>query len=126
MRLFKSGRLAFSGVAWGRAEEGVWQPVPLAMGGPGRGEPWLLAEAEEAELRELVELMARARHPGRISWALRRFEMGCERASDVEALSDHLLALEALLDAGDDAGRASLALRLASLCAEEHERAALR
>jgi hypothetical protein len=57
-----------------------------------------------------------------VAWALARFEMGCTRALDAEALSDYLLALRALLDAGSEAGRASLSLRLAALCAEEHER----
>ena len=45
--------------------------------------------------------------------------MGCARAHDTEALSDYLLALRALLDGTDEAGRASLTLRLAALCAEE-------
>jgi hypothetical protein len=52
--------------------------------------------------------------------------MGCERSGDVEALSDHLLALQSLLDAGDDAGQASLALRLAALCAEPPDRPRMR
>src|SRR5436309_8826643 len=51
--------------------------------------------------------------------------MGCERPLDTEALSDYLLALRALLDGSDDTGRASLALRLAALCAEESDRRAL-
>jgi len=48
--------------------------------------------------------------------------MGCERASDADALSDYLLGLRALLDATSDAGEASLALRVAALCAEEGRR----
>src|SRR6185437_15413026 len=67
-------------------------------------------------------LLARSRHSGALGWALSRFEMGCERAQDTEALSDYLLALRALLDGHDDTGRASLGLRLAALCAEESER----
>jgi hypothetical protein len=51
--------------------------------------------------------------------------MGCERADDTEALSDYLLALESLLDARDDSGRATLTLRLAALCAEDGERRAV-
>ncbi|MBA2506312.1 MAG: hypothetical protein H0V29_10255, partial [Thermoleophilaceae bacterium] len=57
-------------------------------------------------------------------WALGRFQMGCERALDTEALTDYLLALEALVDASDEAGRAGLPLRVAALCAEESERRA--
>jgi hypothetical protein len=51
--------------------------------------------------------------------------MGCDRALDTEALSDYLLALESLLDARDEPGRATLTLRLAALCAEEGERRAV-
>ena len=47
--------------------------------------------------------------------------MGCSRAVEAEALSDHLLALRALLDVDGD----SLPLRLAALCAEEGERRGL-
>src|SRR5437660_476222 len=93
MRLFKPGRVALAGLGWGRADGGVWQPVPLALCGPGRGEPWVLTTAEESELRELVELIASVRHGGRVAWSLGRFEMGCERSTDPEALSDNLLAI---------------------------------
>jgi hypothetical protein len=126
MRLFKPGRVALLGLGWGRADGGVWQPVPLTLGGAGRGEPWVLRAADEPELRELTELIARTRQPGRVAWALARFEMGCERSTDAEALSDHLLALQALLETDDDAGRASLSQRLAALCAEAPERPHLR
>ena len=33
-----------------------------------------------------------------LSWAVGRFEMGCERESAMEGLSDHLLALRAVLE----------------------------
>ena len=41
---------------------------------------------------------------------------------EAQALSDYLLALRALLDATSQAGQASMSLRLAALCAEEHSR----
>jgi hypothetical protein len=69
---------------------------------------------------------ARAPAIGRpeLAWALARFEMGCERASELEALSDHLLALRALLEPeGPSSGR--LAGRLAALCATPAERPGL-
>jgi hypothetical protein len=122
LRLFKPGGVALGPLAWGRADEGVWQTLPLGMTGPGRGEPLYLAPGEQDELRELVGIVAAARPGGRLAWALSRFEMGCERALDTEALSDYLLAVRALLDGGDDAGRAGLPLRLAGLCAEDGER----
>jgi hypothetical protein len=125
LRLMKPGAVAVGPFAWTRADVGVWQALQLGSGGHLRGEPWLLSGAEEAELRELMEMLAHARTGAAISWALARFEMGCERALDTEALSDYLMALKALLDGSDDAGRASLALRLAALCAEESDRRAL-
>src|SRR3954471_12379260 len=125
LRLFKPGAVTFGPVAWGRVDEGAWQPLPLGLSGPARGGPWALPADEQAEFVELVELVLDARPGGRIAWSLSRFEMGCERALDTEALSDYLLALESLLDAADDAGRASLTLRLASLCAEEGDRKAV-
>jgi hypothetical protein len=51
--------------------------------------------------------------------------MGCSHRLDAEALPDYLLALRALLDAGGEAGLASLGLRVAALCAEEGERRSL-
>jgi hypothetical protein len=80
---------------------------------------------QEDELRAFCSLVAR-RTPrsGEIAWALRRFEMGCERAIPAEALSDHLLALRGLLEPeGPASGR--LGGRVAALCATEEERAAL-
>src|SRR4051795_1360948 len=124
LRLFKPGTVSFGPVGWGRVDEGAWQPLPIGFSGPGRGAPWVLPAAEQGELVELVELVLDARPGGRIAWALSRFEMGCERPLDTEALSDYLLALESLLDATDEAGRASLTLRLAALCAEEGDRQA--
>jgi hypothetical protein len=126
-RLFKPGDLAFGALAWARVDEGAWQPLALGAGSgiSGRGTPWALQPEEGPELVELVELVTSSKPAGRTAWALRRFEMGCERDQDTEALSDYLLALESLLDARDESGRATLTLRLAALCAEEGERRAV-
>ena len=125
VRLFKAGAIALGPLAWARADTGAWQPIQLGSGGHLRGEPWLLTAAEEPDLRELLDLLEHARPAGAVAWGLGRFEMGCERQLDTEALSDYLLALRALLDGSDDTGRASLALRLAALCAEESDRRTL-
>jgi hypothetical protein len=122
MRLFKPGAATLGALVWSRADEGAWQPTALGGTAHLRDEPWLLTRDEEPDLSELIDLLARSRHSGSLGWALSRFEMGCERAQETEALSDYLLALRALLDGHDDTGRASLALRLAALCAEESER----
>jgi glutamate synthase domain-containing protein 1 len=80
---------------------------------------------EAAELREFVATVRAAPRPGHVAWALERFWMGCARPLVQESLSDHLLALRALLDATTETGRASLSLRLAALCAEDGERRAV-
>lgn len=125
LRLFKSGALALGPLAWTRIDEGPWAPAPLGPTSTPRGEPWLLATAEHDELREFLSVVAGPAAAGTVAWARRRFDMGCERASEVDALSDYLLGLRALLDGGDDTGRASLSLRLAALCAEPADRRAL-
>jgi len=125
LRLFRPGALAFGPLAWARADEGVWRPVPLGHTGHLRGDWWVLGAAEQDELRAFLDLAGASKHGGVVGWALSRFELGLERVIDTEALSDYLLALRALFDGGDDTGRASLSLRLAALCAENGERRAL-
>jgi hypothetical protein len=81
--------------------------------------------AQEDELRAFSNLIGR-RTPraGEVAWALRRFELGLERSAPREALTDHLLALRALLEPeGTASGR--LPGRLAALCAVPEERHAL-
>ncbi len=122
LRLWKAGALALSAVAWRRTGDGRWQPFELEPTGAARGEPWILVEGEEAELRQFVDAIEGVTRPGCVAWALSRFEMGCGRRFESEALSDYLLALRALVEPGGEAGRSSLALRVAVLCAEEAER----
>jgi hypothetical protein len=73
---------------------------------------------------ELAHTRAPAIGRPELAWALARFEMGCERSSELEALSDHLLALRALLEPEGPAS-GLLAGRLAALCAAPEERAGL-
>ena len=82
----------------------------------------MLSAGDEQAFREFFAAIDGSRPPETVAWALERFEMGCERAMEAQALSDYLLALRALLDATTEAGQASLALRLAALCAEEDAR----
>jgi len=80
---------------------------------------------QEDELRAFCNLVSR-RTPrdNELAWALRRFELGCERESAYEALSDNLLALRALLEPeGPSSGL--LAGRLAALCATPERRVEL-
>src|SRR4051794_11850807 len=126
LRLFRSGGLTLEPFAWARTDGGAWRSYPLrTTAGHARGSAWTLAKHEEDELREFLDLLAESRQRRRVAWALERFLMGCSRARDAEGLSDYLLALRALLDGSDDAGRAALTPRLAALCADEPHRKAL-
>jgi hypothetical protein len=124
LRLWAPGAVGVGTPGWRRADEGRWRPLPLGVGGDvdGLGDAWYLPAGEEAGLSEFFAAVDAADPPRTVAWALARFEMGSARAKDAEALSDYLLALRALLDATSDAGEASLALRVAALCAEEGRR----
>ncbi|HUA11026.1 MAG TPA: hypothetical protein VMA83_03395 [Solirubrobacteraceae bacterium] len=124
LRLFGDGRVCIGQLAWCRYGAGAWTPVALGAGGRPRGT--LLATADqEQELREFCELVGRrAPKEGRAAWAMRRFELGCERERAGEALTDHLLALRVLLEPEGPA-TGLLAPRLAVLCAGREERGAL-
>jgi hypothetical protein len=122
LRLWAPGRIGLGAPGWRRTDEGPWQPLPFGGGAVGPAGEWFLPRGEEAGLREFFAAIERADPPQHVAWARARFEMGCERGSDADALSDYLLGLRALLDATNDAGEASLALRVAALCAEEGRR----
>lgn len=122
LRLFDASRVALGPVAWERSGGGPWSLGDLRTGGRPHGVLEIVPDAED-ELRAFVSLVTR-RTPraGELAWALRRYELGCERPSLLEALTDHLLALRALLEPeGPQSGR--LAGRVAALCATDVERA---
>ena len=125
LRLWGAGTLSLGPVGWARLNGGTWRPFPLPPSGPGRGGPVTLDQGDGDELCALRDAVSHSCHGGAVAWAVARFEMGCERAGDGEALSDYLLALEALLDGGSDLGRATLSLRMAALCADERDRRAV-
>jgi hypothetical protein len=124
LRLYDTGVPALGAAAWTRSAGGPWQMVILGATGASHG---LLAipASQEDELRAFCNLIGR-RTPrsGELAWALRRFELGLERPAPREALTDHLLALRALLEPeGPSSGR--LPGRIAALCAMPPERHAL-
>jgi hypothetical protein len=124
LRLFERGGYAIGPVAWSRTEAGSWRPVPIGASGRPRLLT-LIRASQEDELRAFCDLVTR-RLPGggELSWALARFEMGCERLLPLEALTDYLLALRALLEPeGPASGR--LAQRLAVICARPEDRTGL-
>ncbi len=125
LRLLKAGAAVLGSNAWWRTDEGPWQTTPLGSAGRVRGARYWLEEPERPELSELFEL-ARARHAhgGALPWALARFELGCEQRVPLEGLSDHLLALRALLDRGESTP-GEIARRVGALCAEPARRQAV-
>jgi hypothetical protein len=124
LRLFGDGRVTLGALAWARIGGGAWTPMPLGGGGRPHGMLVVTTEQED-ELRAFCNLVSRrAPHGNELAWALRRFEMGCEREDPFEALSDNLLALRALLEPeGPSSGM--LPGRLAALCATPERRLAL-
>jgi hypothetical protein len=121
LRLFGDGRVTLGSLAWARVGNGPWSTLALGTGGRPHGMLMVTTEQED-ELRAFCNLVSRrAPHGDELAWALRRFELGCERESFYEALTDHLLALRALLEPeGPDSGL--LAGRLSALCATPSRR----
>jgi hypothetical protein len=121
LRLFGDGRVTLGPMAWARVGSGPW--APLALGAGGRPHGMLVVSTEqEDELRAFCNLVSRrAPHDNDLAWALRRFELACERESTYEGLTDNLLALRALLEPEGPAS-SRLAGRLAALCATAEQR----
>jgi hypothetical protein len=125
LRLWRAGSVSLPGTGWARADDGPWRQVALQSAPAARGGAWALGADEEDSFRQFASLVADWEPTGPLAWALARFDMGCERGSDSEALSDYLLALRGLLDAVDEAGQPTLPRRLAALCAEAPNRGVL-
>jgi len=118
MRLFKGGGIGLGPYAFAPTGEGCWRRI--ATGAPAtRPGGYRLSEAEAGELVEFgTALEARPDPDTALTWAVGRFEMGCERPTALEGLSDHLLAMRAVLEGHGPVG-ASLPLRAAALIADE-------
>jgi len=126
LRLWDDAEPALGPTAWARTDGSSWMAVPLATGLRRPAGDCLLTAEEEDPLRAFCGLVSR-RTPrqGELAWALRRFELGCERGSAVEALTDWLLAGKALLADVDRIGYDGVAERMAAICAEPHDRTRL-
>jgi hypothetical protein len=118
MRLFKAGGIGLGPYAFAPTGEGCWRRI--ATGVPAtRAGGYRLSEEEASELVELASaLEARPDPDGALTWAVGRFEMGCERESALDGLSDHLLALRAVLEGHGPVG-ASLPMRAAALISDD-------
>jgi len=124
LRLFGDGRVTLGALGWSRVAGGAWRALALGEGGRPHG-MLVVTPDQEDELRAFCNLVSRrAPHGNELAWALRRFELGCERDSALEALTDHLLALRALLEPEGPAS-GLLPGRLAALCATPEQRMAL-
>ena len=123
LRLWDEAEPALGPTAWARTDGSAWWAVPLATGFRRPQGDCLLAAEEEDALRAFCSLVSR-RTPraGELAWALRRFELGCERASAVDALTDWLLAGRALLAEPEQPGYGGMARRMAAICAAPEER----
>ncbi|HWC07649.1 MAG TPA: hypothetical protein VG458_01230 [Solirubrobacterales bacterium] len=118
MRLFKSGGVGLGPYAFAPTGADNWRRV--ATGAPStRAGGYRLDESEAEALSAFASTLESRPDPdGALTWAVGRFEMGCERESALEGLSDHLLALRAVLEGHGPVG-ASLPMRAAALIADE-------
>jgi hypothetical protein len=118
MRLYKGGGIGLGPYAFAPTGEGCWRRI--ATGAPAtRSGGYRLSESEADELIEFgTALEARPDPDSALTWAVGRFEMGCERATALEGLSDHMLAMRAVLEGHGPVG-ASLPLRAAALIADD-------
>jgi hypothetical protein len=114
MRLFKGGGVGMGPYAFAPTGAECWRRI--ATGAPAtRPGGYRLSEAEAAELAEFAAALESRPDPDdALTWAVGRFEMGCERESPLYGLSDHLLAMRAVLEGHGPVG-ASLPLRAAAL-----------
>jgi hypothetical protein len=119
MRMFKVGGIGLGPFAFAPTGEDTWRRI--TTGAPAtRPGGYRLAEEEGAELAAFADLLEQRPDPdSALTWAVGRFEMGCERESAMEGLSDHLLALRAVLEGHGPVG-ASLPLRASALIADEN------
>lgn len=120
LRLYRPGSVGLAPYGWAR-RSGGWERFGTGVGRPRQG-GYRLTGNEVGDLETFSRSLAErgSRIPS-LDWAASRFELGAERGSLIEALSDYLLALRGLLEGGGPA-RTSLSARVAALACEPHER----
>jgi hypothetical protein len=119
MRMFKVGGIGLGPFAFAPTGEDTWRRI--TTGAPAtRPGGYRLSEEDGVALAEFAAQLEQRPDPDNaLTWAVGRFEMGCERESAMEGLSDHLLALRAVLEGHGPVG-ASLPLRASALIADEN------
>ncbi len=114
LRLYKPGGVGLGPYAFAPTGEGRWRRIATGAGGTRPG-GYTLTSAEATDLTHLArKLEARPDVDGPLGWSMTRFELGLERGTALEGLSDHLLALHALLEGEGPVG-AALPVRAAAL-----------
>jgi hypothetical protein len=117
MRMFKVGGIGLGPFAFAPTGEDTWRRIITGAAATRPG-GYRLAEEEGTQLADFAAQLEQRPDPdSALSWAVGRFEMGCERESAMEGLSDHLLALKAVLEGHGPVG-ASLPLRASALIAD--------
>jgi hypothetical protein len=113
LRLFRPGAVGLAAHGWAR-RAGGWERFGTGAGRTRQG-GYRLTGGEAAELEQFAKtLNERGACLPALAWATSRFELGAERASLIEALSDYLLAVRGLLEGGGPANTA-LSARVAAL-----------
>jgi hypothetical protein len=120
MRLHKAGGVALGPYAFAPTGEGHWRRIATGAPAPRPGGYRLAGEEAEGLVELAATLEARPDPRGTLAWAVSRFELGCERLSPLVGLSDHLLALRAVLEGQGPVG-ASLPMRAAALIGDGGE-----
>jgi hypothetical protein len=121
MRMFKEGGVGLGPYVFAPTGEDRWRRI--ATGVPAtRPGGYNLSEAEAAELADFARRLEARPDPGAsLTWAVTRFELGCDRPTALEGLSDHLLALRALFEGRGPVG-AALPMRVAALISGPSDR----
>lgn len=124
LRLWDDCEPTLGPAAWSQTDDGPWLVVALPTGIRRPSDVYLLRNCDEQELTTFYgSVAARTPRVGELAWALRRFELGCERPTAHEALTDWILAARALLDDSAEPDFELVCVRLAKLCREAHEQA---
>src|SRR3954447_8102424 len=120
MRLFRPGAVGLFAHGWAK-RAGGWERFGTGVTRPRQG-GYRLTGNEVGELESFSRtLNVRGARMPSLDWAASRFELGAERGSLIEALSDYLLAMRGLLEGGG-AARTTLSARVAALACEPYER----
>ncbi len=120
MRLFRPGAVGIASHGWAK-RTGGWERFGTGASRPRQG-GYRLTGNEIGELESFARtLNERGSRLPALDWAASRFELGADRGSLIEALSDYLLALRGLLEGGG-AARTTMSARVAALACEPHER----